>query len=145
MNPRAKKILIVDDEYSVVAYLRALLEDNGYQTLAAANGREGYAKAVSEHPDLVLLDITMPEESGVRMFRKIQENVETAGIPVFIVTGISHEFKGYIESRKQVRRPAAYFDKPVNKEELLAKIKEVLFVRDEHPHDETVHKPDDPM
>jgi DNA-binding response OmpR family regulator len=126
MDAHTKKILIVDDEHSVVAYLSALLEDNGFQTLTASNGKEGYTKAVSEHPDLILLDITMPEESGVRMFRKIRENAETASIPVFIVTGISHDFKGFIESRKQVGKPAAYFDKPVNKEELLAKIREVL-------------------
>jgi response regulator RpfG family c-di-GMP phosphodiesterase len=126
MDANAKKILIVDDERSVVSYMNALLKDNGYQTLSASNGKEGYAKAVSEHPDLILLDITMPEESGIRMFRQIQENAETAGIPVFIVTGISHDFKGFIESRKEVAKPAAYFDKPVKKEELLAKIKEVL-------------------
>ena len=126
MDAHTKKILIVDDEHSVVAYLNALLKDNGYQTLTASTGKEGYTKAVSEHPDLILLDITMPEESGVRMFRKIQENAETASIPVFIVTGISHDFKGFIESRRQVGKPAAYFDKPVDKEELLAKIREVL-------------------
>jgi DNA-binding response OmpR family regulator len=126
MDAHTKKILIVDDERSVVSYLNALLKDNGYQTLTASNGKEGYTKAVSEHPDLILLDITMPEESGIRMFRQIQENVETASIPVFIVTGISHDFKGFIENRKQVGKPAAYFDKPVKKEELLAKIREVL-------------------
>jgi DNA-binding response OmpR family regulator len=126
MNADAKKILIVDDERSVVSYLNALLKDNGYETMTASNGKEGYAKAVSEHPDLILLDITMPEESGIRMFRQIQENAETADIPVFIVTGISHDFKGFIEHRKTVGKPAAYFDKPVKKEELLAKIREVL-------------------
>lgn len=126
MNAQAKTILIVDDEHSVIAYLRALLEDNGYSVLAATNGKEGFDKALSDHPDLILLDITMPEESGVRMFRKLQENPETEGIPVFIVTGISHDFKGFIESRKQVHPPAAYFDKPVDKEELLVKIRETL-------------------
>lgn len=81
---------------------------------------------LSYHPTLILLDITMPEESGVRMLRKLQETSETADIPVFIVTGISHDFKGFIESRKQIKPPAAHFDKPVDKEELLAKIGEVL-------------------
>jgi len=126
MDAQKKKILIVDDERSVVSYLSALLKDSGYDTLAASNGKEGFVKAVSEHPDLILLDITMPEESGVRMFRQIRENKETSSIPVFIVTGISHSFKGFIEGRKHLEKPAAYFDKPVNKEELLAKIKEVL-------------------
>lgn len=126
MNVQPKTILIVDDEYSVIAYLRALLEDNGYSTISAKDGREGFEKATSERPDLILLDITMPEESGVRMFRKLQEAKETSEIPVFIVTGIAHDFKGFIETRNQVRPPTAYFDKPVDKEELLAKIKEVI-------------------
>lgn len=126
MEADTKKILIVDDERSVISYLNALLKDNGYETLTASNGKEGYAKAVSEHPDLILLDITMPEESGIRMFRQVNENAETAGIPVFIVTGISHDFKKFIENHSPVGKPAAYFDKPVNKEELIAKIKEVL-------------------
>ncbi len=126
MGEQKKKILIVDDERSVISYLSALLKDSGYDTMSASNGKEGYAKAVSEHPDLILLDITMPEESGVRMFRQIQENEGTSRIPVFIVTGISHSFKGFIEGRKHLEKPAAYFEKPVNKEALLTKIKEVL-------------------
>lgn len=126
MNAQTKTILVVDDEPSVVAYLRALLEDNGYSVLTAGNGKEGFKKALSDHPSLILLDITMPEESGVRMFRNLQETAETADIPVFIVTGISHDFKGFIESRKQVHPPEAYFDKPIDKEEFLAKVKETL-------------------
>lgn len=126
METGTKKILIVDDEHSVIAYLSALLKDNGYEILAASNGREGYSKAVAERPDLILLDITMPEESGVRMFRNLQENAETAAIPVFMVTGVSHDFKEFIENRKLVKKPAAYFDKPVDKEALVAKIREVL-------------------
>jgi CheY-like chemotaxis protein len=126
MTAQSKTILIVDDEPSVIAYLRALLEDNGYSVLSAGNGKDGFEQAKANHPDLILLDITMPEESGVRMFRNLQETDDTMNIPVFIVTGISHDFKGFIESRKQVQPPAAYFDKPVDKEELLTKIKETF-------------------
>jgi DNA-binding response OmpR family regulator len=126
MNDQAKKILIVDDEPSVLAYLRAFLNDHGFETVQAKDGREGFQMACDEKPDLICLDITMPEESGVRMFRKLQENPDTAAIPVFIVTGISHDFKEFIETRKQVKPPEAYFDKPVDKEEFLAKIKKAL-------------------
>ena len=126
MTAASKKILIVDDEPSVVAYLMAFLGDNGFDTVSAANGREGYEKACAEKPDLICLDITMPEESGVRMYRKLLENPETENIPVFVVTGISHEFKSFIETRKQVRPPAAYFDKPIDQQEFLQKVKDVL-------------------
>jgi len=121
-----KKILIVDDEPDVVIYLKTLLEDNDYITIAAENGKVGMEKAISEKPDLVTLDITMPEESGVRMFRDMQDNNETKDIPVIIITGVSLEFKRFLETRKQVDPPTAYFEKPVDRDELLAKIKEIL-------------------
>lgn len=122
----ARKILIVDDEPDVIAYLGAFFQDNGFSVSAAADGREGFDKAKAEHPDLITLDITMPQESGVRMLRNLQEDAGTADIPVVILTGVSHDFKRFIETRKQVRAPAGYFEKPPNREELLAKINEIL-------------------
>lgn len=122
----AKRILIVDDEPDVIAYLGAFFQDNGFSVIGAADGKEGFDKAKAEHPDLITLDITMPQESGVRMLRNLQEDTETAGIPVVILTGVSHDFKRFIETRKQVRPPAGYFEKPPNREELLAKINEIL-------------------
>jgi CheY-like chemotaxis protein len=122
----AKRILIVDDEPDVVAYLSTLLEDNGFGVVTAENGKSGMEMAKAEHPALILLDISMPEESGVRMFRNLQEDAGTSDIPVIIVTGISHDFKRFIETRKHVHPPAGYFDKPPDRDELLAKISEVL-------------------
>ena len=68
----------------------------------------------------------MPEESGVRMFRDLQGNESTASIPVIMITGVSHEFKRFIETRRQVHPPEAYFEKPVDRDELLAKVNEIL-------------------
>jgi len=121
-----KTILIVEDEADEVAYLKALFEDNGFAVISAVNGQDGFEKAKSQHPDLITLDISMPEESGVRMFRDLQNDPATSGIPVVIITGISHDFKRFIETRKQVRPPAGYFDKPPDREQLLAKIHELL-------------------
>ena len=121
-----KKILVVDDEPDVVAYLTTVLEDNSFTVISAANGREGMEKARAERPDLIILDVSMPEESGVRMFRNVQGDPETAAIPVVILTGVSHEFKRFIETRRRVRPPAGYFDKPPDREQLLAKIRELL-------------------
>jgi DNA-binding response OmpR family regulator len=125
-EPAAKKILIVDDEPDVLAYLGAFFTDNGFSVSCAVDGKEGFEKAKAEHPDLITLDITMPEESGVRMFRNLQGDAETAGIPVVILTGVSHDFKRFIETRSQVHPPAGYFDKPPDREQLLAKINEIL-------------------
>jgi len=120
------KILLVDDEEDVTTFVGTLLEDNGYSVVKAANGKEGLAKAKSETPDLIILDISMPEESGVRMFRNLQEDSQTTAIPVIMLTGVSHDFKRFIETRRQVRPPAGYFDKPPDRDQLLAKIREII-------------------
>jgi CheY-like chemotaxis protein len=121
-----KTILVVEDEPDEVTYLTALFADHGYEVIAAGNGQEGFEKAKSRHPDLITLDISMPEESGVRLFRDLQAEPATAGIPVIIITGVSHDFKRFIETRRQVHPPAGYFDKPPDRERLLAKIHEIL-------------------
>ena len=61
-----KTILVVDDEPNIISYLEALLQDNGFNTLSAINGQEAINLAKSHKPDLVSLDISMPEKSGVR-------------------------------------------------------------------------------
>jgi CheY-like chemotaxis protein len=120
------KILVVDDEADVTTFIGTLLEDNGYTVIKAANGKEGFEKAKTEQPELILLDISMPEETGVRMYRHLCDEKLTAHIPVVILTGISHEFKRFIETRKQVPAPAGYFDKPPDRDQLLAKVQELV-------------------
>lgn len=122
----AKKILIVDDEPDMVEWLQAFLEDHGYETIFSYDGFDGFDKAKSERPDLITLDITMDKESGVKMFRNLQDTEETAKIPVIMVTGVTPDFKNFIQSRKQVEPPAAYFEKPVDQEAFIKKIKELI-------------------
>ena len=126
IEKNGKTVVVVDDEADVVAYLSTLLTDSGYRVLTAADGREGFEKVKLNKPDLITLDITMPEESGVRMYRDLHQDEETAKIPVIIVTGVSHEFKRFIETRRQVPPPAGYFEKPIDREEFLDKVKEIL-------------------
>lgn len=121
-----KTILIVEDEPDVAAYLQAFFEDNGFRTLTAENGKEGFERAKTEKPDLITLDITMPEESGVRMYRDLREDPETASIPVVIITGITSDFKRFIESRKHLPPPDGYFEKPIDRDALLAKVRELI-------------------
>lgn len=120
-----KKILIVEDEPDVAAYLSALLTDYGYSTTLAEDGKQGYEYVQKEKPDLITLDVSMPTESGVRMYRNLQENPDTAKIPVVIVTGISDEFRKFIHTRQQVRPPDAYFEKPIDKEKFLETVKKL--------------------
>ncbi len=71
----------MDDEPHVVAYLEMVLQDPGYATVSAANGREGMEKAQAEQPDLICLDITMPEESGIRMYRNLRTDPDAGSHP----------------------------------------------------------------
>jgi DNA-binding response OmpR family regulator len=123
-----KKILIVDDEPDVVAYIKILLEDQDIETLVASNGAEGYELVLTEKPDLITLDITMPVESGIRMYRDLRENEATASIPVIIVTGIDENFKHFIESRKNLVPPDGYFEKPIDKSEFISRINKLLIM-----------------
>ncbi len=122
----SKKILIVDDEPDVVKWLSILFKENGYQTSSALDGSDGIAKAKAELPALITLDITMPEESGVKMYRKLKESEKTSKIPVIMLTGVSRDFEKFISTRKQVPPPDAYFEKPVDEKALLAKIKSLI-------------------
>ncbi|HDH57338.1 MAG TPA: response regulator [Bacteroidetes bacterium] len=123
---KVAKILIVDDEPDVVAYLAAFLEDNGFKAVSALNGREGFEKAKAEKPDLISLDITMPEESGLRMYQNLQEAAATRAIPVVIVTGTPGKFDRILDERMHVTSPAACFEKPIDREAFINKIREVL-------------------
>jgi CheY-like chemotaxis protein len=122
----AKTILIVDDELGERTWMTTFFEDNGYQTESAVDGEEGFAKAKSGGIDLITLDITMDNQSGVKMFRNLQKSPETTDIPVVMVTGVAREFKSFIERTKQVENPAGYFEKPVDRDALLNKVKELI-------------------
>lgn len=121
-----RKILIVEDEPDMVEWLATFLEDNGYETVVAYDGFDGFEKAKSERPDLITLDITMDKESGIKMYRNLHGTPETVDIPVIMVTGVSPELKGFIERRKQVDPPAGYFEKPVDKKKLLQAVKDLI-------------------
>ena len=122
----SKKILVVDDEPDVVTYLTTLLEDAGYSTISAADGAEGLEKVRGESPDLITLDITMPEKSGVRMYTEIKRDDALKSIPVIVVTGIQGEIEKFLSTRRQVPPPDDFVAKPVDREVLVEKVKKLI-------------------
>jgi len=117
-----KTVLIVDDDPDVVSFLSTLLEDNDYNVVCASDGVEGLDKARSEKPDLVSLDITMPEKSGVRLYRELKDDEDLKNIIVVIVTGMPSQFEKFISTRKQVPPPDSYIAKPFKEETFLKTI-----------------------
>ncbi len=125
MAENNKTILIVDDEPDVQVYISTLLEDNGYATVTAKDGAEALEKVKSSRPDLITLDISMPETSGVRLYRDIKESEQLKDIPVIIVTGITKDFERFISTRKQVPPPDGYISKPIDQDEMLKLIEKL--------------------
>ncbi|MDD4294288.1 MAG: response regulator [Candidatus Omnitrophica bacterium] len=84
----AKKVLVVDDDPRQVSDIRFLLESEGYSILTANDGSAGYDMALSEKPDLVILDLIMPITDGFETVKKFGENSMTAHIPIIAITAI---------------------------------------------------------
>jgi CheY-like chemotaxis protein len=132
MSEKQKKVLIIDDEADTVTYLETLLRDNGYDTISANNGKEGMEKVKSDNPDLVLLDMSMPEQSGMGFYRDIINDEKLAKIPVIFVTGVTgfggddQALKKFIEGRKNIPSPAGFFPKPIDRDAFLKKVDEIL-------------------
>lgn len=120
-----KTILVVDDEPDVCTYISTLLEDHGYTTISAKNGEEAMVKLKAVSPDLITLDISMPEKSGVKLFREIKEDSRWKKIPIIIITGVSEDFQKFISTRRQVPPPEGYLSKPINQEEILELIRKL--------------------
>jgi CheY-like chemotaxis protein len=126
MTDDTKTVLVVDDDPDALTYLTTVLGDNGFATVSARDGAEALALIEQTPPDLVALDITMPEKSGVAVYRKLKEDDQLKSIPVIIVTGISDDFKKFISSRRQVPPPEGYISKPVDYDQFLNMVRELL-------------------
>jgi len=127
-----KKILVIDDEADTVTYLVTLLQDNGYETVSANDGEEGLEKVKTEKPDLVVLDVTMPQKSGMGFYKEIKTDPDRASIPVVFVTGVTgfggdvEGIKKFIEARKNIPSPEGFFSKPIDRDEFLKKVATLL-------------------
>ncbi len=114
-----KKILVVDDDPSVVRYLTAFLKDSGYETRSASNGEEAFEMLKKERADLVTLDLQMPNETGTRFYRNVTKDKELKDIPIIVISGLAGRHLA-------VSKPVAVFDKPVDRNELLKVVKDSI-------------------
>jgi CheY-like chemotaxis protein len=115
----AKKILVVDDDPNVVYYLVGFFHDNGYETCSAANAPEAFEVLQKEKPDLITLDIDMPEVTGPQFYRKYTKMDDFKDIPVIVISGLA---KPHLAIKKAV----AVVDKPFDRDELLNIVKNTI-------------------
>ncbi len=131
-----KKILIVDDDKDVILFLSTVLQDKGYEAIHALNGRRGLEVAKAESPELILLDLMMPQKSGISLLADLKKDAKLKKIPVIMITGVSGETGIDLESffRKSEEtavenmppRPEGYLEKPVDAVALMRLIEEFL-------------------
>jgi len=114
-----KKILMVDDDPNIIEYLTTLFEDNGFVTFAAHNVKEAMEIARKEIPDLITLDLEMPEEWGPRFYRKLSQEKNLKNIPVIVISGLSG-------CGQAIGKAIACLQKPFDRDELLKIVKETL-------------------
>lgn len=117
------KILLVDDEPALVDMVKMRLEANKYEVITAYNGREGLEKADAEKPDLILLDIMMPEMDGYEVLRKLRHKSEMLDIPVIMFTAKT-DSQSIFET--QDLKATDYIIKPFNPKDLLRLIKKYI-------------------
>lgn len=113
------KILIIDDEEDVRKYLSAILRKAGYETVMASDGNEGLRVARAEKPDLVTLDLMMPNQSGTDFYRNLAKDKDLGETPVIVVSGLPGRHLA-------VREPVAVFDKPIDPAAFLAAVKQAI-------------------
>ncbi|MBP1725419.1 MAG: response regulator receiver protein [Deltaproteobacteria bacterium] len=122
---KKKTVLVVDDEMDMRTFISTLLETSGYRALVATNGEEGIKKAREHKPAVIILDVMMPKEGGVQMYRELKTDEQLKGIPVIMLSAIAK--KTFFHSQKMlntyrgqvVPEPEAYIEKPPETEQLL--------------------------
>ena len=124
---KLRRILTCDDEKHIVRLIQVNLERQGYEVITAYNGKECLEKVHSEHPDLVVLDVMMPEMSGFEVLEALKSNPETERIPVIMLTARAQDadvlrgWQGGVE---------CYLTKPFNPMELINFVKRIFSVEE---------------
>jgi CheY-like chemotaxis protein len=127
-----KKVLFVDDELDMRIFLSTVLKTEGYEAVAARNAIEGIQKARDLGPDLVIMDVMMPQAGGVTLFQELKKDERLKHLPVIMLTGVSEKAFSHHLHMLNVRMdeslppPEAYMEKPLNPELLVATIERLL-------------------
>ena len=127
-----KKVLLVDDEVDVRKFVSKLVERAGYEVIEAKNGMEGMGRVREDKPGLIILDVLMPKQSGIRMYRELKTDESLKDIPVIVLSAIAP--KSFFRSQEvlaefagqPVPEPEAYIEKPEEPEELIELMKKIL-------------------
>lgn len=118
-----KKILAIDDENDALLIIKTALSSEGYEVITATNGYDGLAMAEEQQPDLIILDLMMPEMNGFEVLTQLKSNDLTGQIPVIVVSGLSDKEKIRMALSKGTDY---YIIKPYEYDDLINKVRQAL-------------------
>ena len=124
VSPRKGVVVVVEDDYFVMDFLRFSLEHQGYEVYVSMDGKEGLDLIQKRRPALVVLDLMLPTMDGFSVLKKLGEDPETAHIPVVVASAytVSESTRRMVESQKNVR---GIFSKPIRAQEFADKVKAI--------------------
>jgi len=126
MNAKAKSILCIEDETEMIDLMRLILGRRGYEVRGAASGIEGLKMIRAEKPDLILLDLMMPEMDGWEVYQQLKAEEKTKSIPVIVVTAKAQSIDRVLGLH--IAKVDDYIAKPFSPQELLNSVEKVLKV-----------------
>lgn len=124
MSNRDKKILCIEDEPEMIDLIRLILERRGFKVQGAAGGVEGIRLVREQHPDLVLLDLMMPDMDGWEVYQQMKADEATRDIPVIVVTAKAQSIDRVLGLH--IAKVDDYISKPFSPQELLASVEKVF-------------------
>ncbi len=146
----SKKVMIIDDDENAVKFLSVVLSENGYESLAAYDGREGMEKLQENPVDLIILDVMMPKRTGFVLFKQLKKDEKLRDIPVLMLTGVAASLadldaesddtfsRPYDKLRESLRKtieemreegevkPEMFVDKPVDPDSFIEKVRSLI-------------------
>ncbi|MCJ7547945.1 MAG: response regulator [Deltaproteobacteria bacterium] len=127
----AKKILIVDDEPDLVEAVSIILESKGYAVAKAYGGVEGLKKAKTENPDLIVLDVMMPDKDGYEVCKELKADAKYRSIPILLLTAVVSNIptSKYTQEMGMETEADDFLDKPAEAQELVKRVEALLSVR----------------
>lgn len=131
----AKRILVVDDEQTVCLYLARLFQEHGYSVACARDGYEAADQVKQARPDLITLDLAMPNKSGVKFYREMKSTPALSCVPIVFVTAMSgaggnpRDAERFYAARYQVPPPDGFVAKPIDPDEMIGLVNRLVSER----------------
>jgi DNA-binding response OmpR family regulator len=126
-----KSILIIEDDINFANFLKYLIEESGYNAIVANDSAQANRILLKQQPDLITLDLVLPGETGIKLFRRLRSSQNWKDIPIIVITGVDSatnkevSYKSFLKGVK-LKPPEAYIEKPIEQQRLLNAIEKII-------------------